>query len=506
MGELDEALRLADPAGFELWRGLARSNRGEVLLALGRLDEATVDLEQSRDIFRRMGSAFESYPLGNLGDVYTARGDVALARAAYEGAIALAEEPLDQQGLVPALAGLARLLAEEEPERACALAARAASVEPVLGHVKALLAVGHVALARGDKEQAAGIAERAAEVARGRRDRPGIAESLELMAAIETMPERRDSLLDQARSIWLELGVPLGVARVDLARAEAAVGPEAAELAEGAALAMEQAGARRAARRARRIASALRAGDEPDLSVQVLGGFVVARGGVPVPASAWQSRVARDLLRMLVVNRGRPLAREVLVERLWPDDDPLKVANRLSVALSTIRTVLDPDKRHPADHVLQADRESVSIDMRRVAVDLDQFLGEADRGQAMLDHGRRAQGLALLRRAESRYLGDVLEDQPYAEWAVGPREGARTIYLTIAAILAAADAAAGEHEAAARQYLRMLERDPYHEPAYLGVVAALGAAGHHGSARRLYRNYVSRMSELDIEPAAYPGP
>ena len=62
MDELDVALRLADLAGFELWRALARSNRGEVLLALGRLDEATVDLEQSRDIFRRMGSRVRVVP------------------------------------------------------------------------------------------------------------------------------------------------------------------------------------------------------------------------------------------------------------------------------------------------------------------------------------------------------------------------------------------------------------------------------------------------------------
>jgi hypothetical protein len=29
-------------------------------------------------------------------------------------------------------------------------------------------------------------------------------------------------------------------------------------------------------------------------------------------------------------------------------------------------------------------------------------------------------------------------------------------------------------------------------------------AGRHGSARRLYRMYVTRMAELDVEPAAFP--
>ena len=108
----------------------------------------------------------------------------ALARAAFEAAIALAEEPLDQQGLVPALAGLARVLADDEPDRAAALAARAASVEPVLGHVKALLArrlggAGPRRQGRGGDDRPRGSAKSLA----ARRDRPGIAESLELTAA-----------------------------------------------------------------------------------------------------------------------------------------------------------------------------------------------------------------------------------------------------------------------------------------------------------------------------------
>jgi DNA-binding SARP family transcriptional activator len=52
----------------------------------------------------------------------------------------------------------------------------------------------------------------------------------------------------------------------------------------------------------------------------------------------------------------------------------------------------------------------------------------------------------------------------------------------------------------------MLERDPYHEPAHLGLVSAMAAAGRHGAARRLYGVYAGRMASLDVEPAAFPGP
>jgi DNA-binding SARP family transcriptional activator len=71
-------------------------------------------------------------------------------------------------------------------------------------------------------------------------------------------------------------------------------------------------------------------------------------------------------------------------------------------------------------------------------------------------------------------------------------------------MLAEADSNAGDHDAAASRYLRMLERDPYNEHAHLGAVRALRSAGHHGPAQRLYRNYVTKMVEIDIEPATFP--
>ena len=203
--ELDLALQLADAMGLELWRAMSLSNRAQARFALGAIDEAAADLEQSREIFRSMGSRLESYPLGILGDVYAARGATALARAAYEQAAELAGDPPDLQALVPALAGLARILAEDEPDTAAAHAERATAVAPAMGYAAALLSLGWVELARGHKQDALRASVEAAEVARARRDRPSLAGALELEAAIETDSARRLNVLEQARSIWDDL-------------------------------------------------------------------------------------------------------------------------------------------------------------------------------------------------------------------------------------------------------------------------------------------------------------
>jgi ATP/maltotriose-dependent transcriptional regulator MalT/DNA-binding SARP family transcriptional activator len=502
LAELEIALRLADMTGFQLWRGMTLSNRAEVMAGLGRLEESVADLEQAREIFRQMGSILESYPVAHLADVHALRGDKALARAGYEEAIRLGESSNDLQALVPALAGLARLLAEDEPDRAQRLADRAAEVTSVIGHVRALLAQGFVALAAGSADTARAKAVEAGEVARARQDLPGLAEALELEAASTGDEARARSLLEQSRRVWEEVAAPVGVARVDLALSELGDGDPA--LAEDAAARLRQLGAKGLARDATGRAEQAAEPVTRDVSIRTLGGFSVLARGEPVPSSAWQSRVAREIVGMLAANRGRPLHREVVIERLWPDEDPAKAGNRLSVALSTIRGVLDPGRNHGSDHYLVAARESLALNLQHVEIDVDAFLSEAQSGRALLRSGDRRGGLDTLRSAEARYLGEFLEDHPYADWAIGIREEARAEFISIARLLAEADAESGDHDAAARWYMRILEQDAYDEPAHLALVHAMATAGRHGSARRLYRMYVARMAELEVEPAAFP--
>lgn len=67
------------------------------------------------------------------------------------------------------------------------------------------------------------------------------------------------------------------------------------------------------------------------LSISTLGLFALARDGSPVGRREWQSKKARDLLKLLITRRGRPAPRDWLMEVLWPGQDPGLLSNRLSV-------------------------------------------------------------------------------------------------------------------------------------------------------------------------------
>ena len=500
--ELDEAVRLADLAGIALVGALASSNRGEALMGLGRLDEAVREFEAARAGYERIGSRMASYPLTHLGTVHRLQGHVSLARAHFEEALSIGESSGDHQGLVPALAGLAMVLAESDPDEAFRLAARAGSLAS-LARPKALIAATEAAVRTGDLTLAASRAEEAGAAARDNRDRPALAEALELRAKVTSDPVAAGRLLDEAATIWLDTGSPLGRARVLLARARLG-GPDAGALAAKAEHALRLLGARGLAAEAAALRADLASAARPALAIRVLGGFNVERAGTTVLTTEWQSRKARDLLKMLIARRGHPVARDVLLDRLWPEEDPSKAGSRLSVTLSTLRSVLDPDKRFDAEHFIANDRAAVWIRLENVSVDVEAFLADAAAGLRALSAGDDDAAADLLTSAEVRYAGEFLEEDPYEDAFVVLREEARTTYVSVAMALAELVMAAGDHDGAVRYLLRVLARDAYDERAHLQLVTALSVAGRHGEARRMYRSYCGRMAEIAVEPAAFP--
>jgi DNA-binding SARP family transcriptional activator len=236
------------------------------------------------------------------------------------------------------------------------------------------------------------------------------------------------------------------------------------------------------------------------VTIRALGGFRVFRDERLVPLRAWQSKKARDLLKLLVARRGRPAPRDCLIEALWPDEDPRKAANRLSVALSTVRAVLDPERRFGPEHYVAAGREAVALETTNVSLDLDTFFAQADSGLALLRRGCDREAHAVLAQAEEAYAGDFLEEDLYEDWAAGPREEARVVYIAVARALIDLSIVFGDHVAASRYALRILERDSYDADAHLRLISCLAAARAHGEARRAYRRYAGRMAEIGVAP------
>ncbi|MBD0746904.1 hypothetical protein BG418_35345 [Streptomyces sp. CBMA152] len=507
LASLDTALTAAatgpDRTELPQLRLAAECLRGAAHLALGELDYAAAEFGRSLAGYQRLGEALGHGALGaqallGLGDVHRERGALGPARAAYQEAVVRAEQCGDRQVLAAALTGLALARGAEEPRAAALLARRAVAQCAGRTRIRALVAAGWVALADERPETAADAVRQAAGEPGAQGCRTVFAELLELEAMCTREPCARERLLADAEAMWTAARRPVAAARTAFARARLTGSGQRETTAR-----LRQLGIPEAAADAAGLLNRATVTRRPSAAVRVLGGFQVLRDGSPVGPEEWQSKKARDLLKLLVARRGLPTPREVVVEALWPGEEPSRCANRLSVALSIVRLVLDPERRLAQDHFIAADKHVIGIAGLRV--DVQDFLAAARHALAVAERSG-GHAFAALADAERLYRGDVLEDEPYMEWAVALREEAQAVHTELLVRLATAAAEREDHHAEVHFRLRLLERDPYDEETHLGLVALLAEAGRHGEARRRYALYADRMREIDVAPAAFPRP
>jgi DNA-binding SARP family transcriptional activator len=355
-----------------------------------------------------------------------------------------------------------------------------------------------VELLGGDRQRASADADRAAVAARQRRDNPGLAEAITLGVLASSDPAVDATPLREAIGIWQETGCRLEEAatRIVAARIGAPIPHLDAYRADQT---LQAHGIDAESQRAAGPLGLL-VHSAPPVSIQTLGEFRIIHNGVPIPTTAWKSKKARDLVKILVARR-RPTPRDQLMELLWPGADPAVAANRLSVLLSTVRDVLQPQP--DGEDPLVTTNGAVSLNLSSVNVDLEDFLTQAI---AALDthRAKASDATARLEAAATAHTGDFLEDDPYQDWGSTTAEEVRATYIALLRALTARLRDAGDTDAVVRYTLHLLEQDRYDEQTHLNLVTVLLEAGRLGQARRHYQNYARRMKEIDIQPLPLP--
>jgi DNA-binding SARP family transcriptional activator len=470
-------------------------NLAEALTRLGEFDEAQWHLERAIALARRLGPGRTAVGLLGLAEIHAARGHDDRARAAYAEAAELACEAQEVQVLVPVLSGVARHHARSAPEaaRAAAEEARARATPPLAPF--ALTALARVALADGDHSRAADHAREAVRAARAVQADDLLAEALEVAGECLFRLGRCDveaaAMLAEAAAIWRAGGAEPGLARTEVLLGRL-----------GTADPLTRARARDAVRRLRRLGVTHLEGeplsaDSRAVTIGVLGGFAVAVDGAPVPLTAWRSRQARTLVKVLAARRGRPVTRDVLCELLWPDDDPSRTGHRLSVLLATVRGVLDPGRSWPADRHILAEATGLRLDLRHVAVDADDLIHDAELAAALVDGGEEGRAAELLADLDARYAGDAFEDDPGQGWAEELREEARSAWAGSVRRLVSLHGRSGRAGDTHRLLVRLLAADPYDERTHRLLVRVFTRTGRHGEAQRAFERWSRAMQEID---------
>jgi LuxR family maltose regulon positive regulatory protein len=201
----------------------------------------------------------------------------------------------------------------------------------------------------------------------------------------------------------------------------------------------------------------------PGLQVYFFGKFKVVNVAGEIPATAWKSRKAKILFQYLLHSRQRGYTnKEILMELLWPEEDPAITAKRFHVALASLRKTLEPEiKRGISSGFIFRVGESYGIDLGKEGwTDIEKFTEELRLAGEEKDPER---SIVHLLNAESLYGGDFLQEEPFDEWCFEARDKYRRDYLQLLKRIAADYRHQGDYAQAIEYYKKHLEVDKYAE-------------------------------------------
>ncbi|MEP7111661.1 MAG: BTAD domain-containing putative transcriptional regulator [Ilumatobacteraceae bacterium] len=245
-----------------------------------------------------------------------------------------------------------------------------------------------------------------------------------------------------------------------------------------------------------RGARAARAGPQVTGSMRVccFDSLELVIDGVPLDLSSVRPR-ALSVLRLLALNAGRPVHREVLMDSLWPEVCPDAARHSLQVAVSSLRKMM-PGRPSPG---IARQGDAYQLEMSPDAFcDVRSFqvwLSSATAAKARRDH-RRAFEAAV--HAIDVYRGDLLLDEGPADWVVAHRDALRLDMVRACTIASEAAMKLGLPHEAARMSERGLSVDRYADPLWRIQIESLEQSSDMASAERVRRSWQEMMDELGV--------
>ena len=238
----------------------------------------------------------------------------------------------------------------------------------------------------------------------------------------------------------------------------------------------------------------------PSLRVRLFGRFQLSVGDLVIEDSSWTSKKARTLFKYLLSKRTRGyVEKEVLMELLWPGEDPQRSALRFHVALAALRKALEPSiQKGVKSAYIKRSGSAYSIDIgSNGSIDTEEFSAVIDLAEHEPDLVRAIQHY---KRAESVYRGDFLEEDIYEEWCDEERELLRQKYLSVLEKIISFYESRQEFSESIAYCNKYLRIDRYSETITRRLMQFFASSGNMVMVKKTYDSFNSLLdSELECK-------
>lgn len=206
---------------------------------------------------------------------------------------------------------------------------------------------------------------------------------------------------------------------------------------------------------------------------------------------------AASLLALLAVEAGHLVPIDRIIDDLWPDGPPAKAKENVASLVSRLRRIVGRDRiegSRSGYRLVLAD--DVRIDLR------DAEAGVLD-AESQLSSGAFAPACTTARDVLAILdAGDLLEDDPYAQWAEAPRRRAEALKRRARRALWIGALEMDDPRSAVEAASAAVETDPFDEEAHRALMRADHRRGDRGAALLAYKRLERSLhEEMGAAPA-----
>lgn len=158
------------------------------------------------------------------------------------------------------------------------------------------------------------------------------------------------------------------------------------------------------------------------MEINLLGPFLIRIHKRNLNAADFKSTKALMLLKYLAAQRSQGyINREILIELLWPDQDPQKTSARFNMAMSALRKILEPNlpPKAPSAYIDRKKDGYRLFSDDRIIIDTELFLSYLPRANELSAY--HDQALELYYKAFNLYRGEFLEEDRFEQWCIEDR-------------------------------------------------------------------------------------
>ncbi len=240
----------------------------------------------------------------------------------------------------------------------------------------------------------------------------------------------------------------------------------------------------------------------PTLRIRTLGAFQVFRGDSPMEDAEWDRIQPKRLLEAMISYGGRSVPKEVLIDELWPEENPGAAEKNFKTTLQRLRKSLEPSihKDFSSSYVHLHDN-AVHLDPELCRVDAQQFLSLLGAAEEKKKRGDAKGALSLYTEAMEIYKGDFLPAELYAPWSNKKREELKRNFIELLNRMATLYEKQGVAKKAMDCYKKAIEQDPLLEEAYQRLMTLYFNKGMYNDALKTYEACKKALKrELKTKP------